>query len=458
MLGRECTGTNEVGLVDWSKLPDVIAVALLTVAFASVARYGRNSVSGVWLIGWLLIVLHFFAFMFLSTPGHWRDLANLVGTAALAFAGVLFMWASVPHRKRTSSYWMLAVLLGTNVLYLGLAVFAPAASWALVLAAALFGALPLAIVLVSLPRFIHPLRWIIAALYAALSIFLLIFQNRHSDGMSLALYAVLFTVYLGCFINCCYAYWRATAGAFITIAGFLTWASVFVVGPCLYTIFPNLHIESEVWNLPKYVVAMGMILLLLEDQIEHNKYLALHDELTGLPNRRLFQDRLASALERARRTGSQAALLLVDLDHFKQVNDTVGHHIGDALLKRVSDAFVGRVRRSDTVARTGGDEFSVILEEPTSREEAMRVSHSLAQLLDNPFQLEGHTVHVGATVGIAVFPQDASDAESLCIAADLRMYAGKHVPRSSSAGESLHAFTPNPFSAADTTNGLQLAE
>jgi diguanylate cyclase (GGDEF)-like protein len=396
--------------------------------------------------------------MFLSAPGHWSDLANLVGTVSLACGGVLFMWASVPYRKQTSSRWMLAVLLGTNTFYLGLSVFEPAASWALVLAAALFGALPLAIVLVTLPWFIHPLRWIIAALYAALSIFLLIFQYRPGNGASLALNAVLFTVYFGCFINCLYAYRRATAGAFITIAGFFAWASVFVVGPCIFTIFPNLHIESEVWNLPKYVVAIGMILLLLEDQIEHNKYLALHDELTGLPNRRLFQDRLVSALERARRTGSQAALLLVDLDHFKQVNDTVGHHIGDELLKRVSDAFVGRVRRSDTVARTGGDEFSVILEEPTNREDAVRVGMSLAQLLDNPFQLEGHSVSVGASVGIAVFPQDASDAESLCIAADLRMYAGKHVSRSSGAVESPHSFTSDPFSTATTTTGLQLAE
>jgi diguanylate cyclase (GGDEF)-like protein len=149
---------------------------------------------------------------------------------------------------------------------------------------------------------------------------------------------------------------------------------------------------------------------------------------------------------------------LVDLDHFKQVNDTVGHHIGDELLKRVSDAFVGRVRRSDTVARTGGDEFSIILEEPTSREDAERVGHSLAQLLDNPFELQGHIVRVGATVGIAVFPQDASDAESLCIAADLRMYAGKRVPSISSAGESPYSFAQDLFSTANTKTGLQLAE
>jgi diguanylate cyclase (GGDEF)-like protein len=169
-----------------------------------------------------------------------------------------------------------------------------------------------------------------------------------------------------------------------------------------------------------------MILVLLEEQIEHNKYLALHDELTGLPNRRLFQDRLGGALERARRTGSHAALLLVDLDQFKHVNDSLGHHAGDQVLKRVGKVFSERVRRSDTVARTGGDEFSVILDDPTSREDAERVGNSLIELLNQPFELGDQTVQIGASVGLAVFPDDALDAEGLCIAADLRMYDFKH--------------------------------
>lgn len=446
-------------MVDWSKVPNVCAVALLTLAFASVARYGRTPTSGLWLIGWLMIVLHFFAFLFLAAPGLWGNFATFVGASALACAGMLFMWASVPYRHLTSSRCMLAVLLGTTTLYLGLFIFEPTVSWALVLAATLLGILPLAVVLVSLlSGFSHPLRWASTALYVALSIFLLIVQNRPDDGMSLAINGVFFTVYFSCFIYSLYFYWRATAGAFITIAGFLGWAAVFVVGPLIMALFPNFHLESEVWNLPKYVVAVGMILLLLEDQIEHNKYLALHDELTGLPNRRLFQDRLANALERARRTRSQTALLLVDLDHFKEVNDTVGHHIGDELLKRVGDVFVGRVRRSDTVARTGGDEFSVILEEPTSREDARRVGESLVQLLDNPFDVEGHKVRVGASVGIAVFPQDASDAESLCIAADLRMYAGKHVSTSSAGRKSPHSFESHPLLAVRAKTGLPLAK
>jgi diguanylate cyclase (GGDEF)-like protein len=222
--------------------------------------------------------------------------------------------------------------------------------------------------------------------------------------------------------------------------------------------YPHLHVESEVWNLPKYVVAVGMILLLLEDQIEHNKYLALHDELTGLPNRRLFQDRLAITLERSRRSGSQTALLLIDLDDFKLVNDTVGHHVGDELLKRVGSLFLGRVRRSDTVARTGGDEFSVILEEPMSRADAIRVSRTLSELLENPFEVNGHTLRVGASVGIAVFPDDANDAESLCIAADLRMYAGKQASKERAGFNPQQPFQPGSVSGSEPSSGLQLAE
>jgi diguanylate cyclase (GGDEF)-like protein len=295
------------------------------------------------------------------------------------------------------------------------------------------------------------------ATYCGLSAFLLFFQNQPGNGLDLAVNAILFNVYLGCCVHFWFAYRRASAGAFVTMAGFLAWASVFALGPWIAWSWPNVQIESEVWNLPKYLVAVGMILLLLEEQIEHNKYLALHDELTGLPNRRLFQDRLNSALERARRTGSQTALLLIDLDQFKQVNDTYGHHAGDVLLQHVSRVFSGRVRRSDTVARTGGDEFAIVLDEPISRIDAERVSHSLMELLDEPLQLGERTIRIGASIGIAVYPEDASGAEELCIAADLRMYEFKH--------RSGHMPPPRPqpqsvvpFSATEAAARLQRAE
>lgn len=412
-------------MVNWIELPDLLAVALLAGAFASVARRGHTSVSRIWLTGWLVIVLHFAAFLFVGTPGVWGNLAEAVGIAALTSAGLLFMWSTIPYRRQSSSRWMFLGLVLTNTLYIFLLDDCLHADWALTPVAALLGVVPLTIALATLPKLKHPLRWAVVALYCALSIFLLFFQHRPGNGSALGMDAVLTTVYLGCGIHFFFAYRRATTGAFITIAGFLAWASVFVISEAMAAFWPQVHVESGVWNLPKYVVAVGMILLLLEDQIEHNRHLALHDYLTGLPNRRLFQDRLTGALERARRAKATAALLLIDLDRFKEVNDTLGHHVGDLLLQRVGQIFSGRVRRTDTVARTGGDEFSIILEEPTSRQDARRVGESLIKILQEPIVLDEHIARVGASIGIAIFPDDAADAESLCIAADLRMYEEK---------------------------------
>jgi diguanylate cyclase (GGDEF)-like protein len=412
--------------VDWSKLPDLGAVALLACAFASVARRSPTQLSKLWLTCWLRIALYFAAFFFAPVPGMPGEAARVIGLAAMIWAGVLFLWATIPYHGKPSSRWMLAILLGVPALYVGLITISPAASWALVPAAALFGVMPLTLALLELRRLNHPLRWVTVSLFCALSAFLLTVQGRPGNGAELAVNGVLFTVYLDCCIHFWYVYRRASAGAFVTVAGFLAWAGVFAMKDTFAVLWPNLYSDSELWRLPKYVVAVGMILLVLEDQIEHNRFLALHDDLTGLPNRRLFYDRLASAIERARRSGTQAALLLVDLDEFKQVNDAFGHHVGDLLLKAVGKMFTERVRRSDTVARTGGDEFSIVLEEPTSRADAERVGQSLIQLLSEPLELEYHAVHTGISVGIAVFPEDALTMESLCIAADLRMYDGKH--------------------------------
>lgn len=445
-------------MVDWSKLPDLGAVALLTLAFASVARHVKATASPIWLTGWLLVAIHFAAFMFLGAPGHWADLASFIGLAALSSAGVLFMWAAVPHRtKQRSSRWMLIALLVVYTVYFGLLIIEPVASWALPPTAALVGILPLSILIVAFRQFRHPLRWAVVGLNVILSVFLLIFQNRADIGPTLAFEAVLFIVYLGCAIHFWYSYRRATAGAFITIAGFFAWAAVFVAGPCIMLYFPNLRLDEEVWNLPKYVVAVGMIMLLLEDQLEHNKYLALHDELTGLPNRRLFQDRLDSAIERARRTGSHVALLLVDLDNFKLVNDTAGHHAGDQLLKHVGSLFTGRVRRSDTVARTGGDEFSIILEEPMTRADAARVGKTLSKLLDEPVTFGGKELRVGASVGIAVFPDDAADSEALRISADLRMYAGKSAAKENGSEPAAPPIKRKAPTSIKSGSGLQTA-
>ena len=412
-------------MMNWNQLPDLAAVVLLTCAFASTVRRSRTLSADFWLIGWLLVAAHFAASLFLHIPGTVGSAAMYSGTISLVIAGVIFQSAVIPHGNEPSWRWMPLLLAAANTLYMILLIHENLPAWAMNATAALFGAGTLAITLAALKRINSRLRWATVLLNSSLSAFLLYFQHRPGNGSYLAFNAVLFTVFLGCSINFLFAYRKPTTGSVISIIGFFNWAAVFVIGPWLYYYYPAIHVESEVWNLPKFVVAVGMILLLLEDQIEHNKHLALHDVLTGLPNRRLFEDRLSNALDRARRTGTQSALLIIDLNRFKQVNDIFGHHVGDLLLQRVGAIFAGRVRRSDTVARTGGDEFSIILEEPASRAEALHVSQALLELLHEPLQLDNHTVRTSASIGIAVFPEDAAEMEALCIAADKRMYEDK---------------------------------
>lgn len=413
-------------MLNWSAIPDLAGVVLLTIAFASVARRNPTPESKLWLTAWVMIGLHFIASVFYNLPNAWGALAGVLAVSALIWAGLLFMWASVPDRHEGHSQLLVVALLVLNTFYLAALNIGPAASWALDPLASLLGGVPLTIAAVNWRKFNHRLRRGMVAHYFALSIFLLLVQHRPGNGDFLAENAVLFTVYFGCCLHFFFMYRRETTGAFITIAGFLTWALVFVIGPAIEMYFPSLHVQNEVWNLPKYLVAVGMILLLLEEQIAHNQHLALHDALTALPNRRLFHDRLATALGRAKRTASCAALMVIDLDGFKDVNDSLGHHAGDLLLQRVGAICSARVRRSDTVARTGGDEFCVILEGISGRQEALDFGHSLMQLLGQPHNLGDHNVRVGASIGIAVFPEDATDLTTLCIRADQRMYETKH--------------------------------
>lgn len=424
--------------MDWTTLPDLVCVTLLICAFASISRNSHTQQTKIWLIGWVLIATHFGMAMFANLPGFAGDLGAWTDLSALNAAGMLFVWAAVPYRQKVSSRWMLTVLLGSGTLYVGLITMGSPPVWVLDISVALIGVLPLVVTLLTMQQFQRPERWVLVGLYCALAVFGLVVQSR-PDGPSLTLNGLLVTTYLCCCIMFWFAYRRWTTGSFITILGFLAWSQVFVVGTVLQDYWPHIHVESEVWNLPKYVVAIGMILLMLEDQVAHNRHLALHDELTGLPNRRLFQNRLENALNRAERSGDAVALLLIDLDNFKLVNDAEGHHIGDEVLKRASSIFLTRIRISDTVARTGGDEFSVILEGPITRAQAEDVAASLRLMLTETFEVAGRPVQIGASIGLAMYPEDAGEPESLRVAADLGMYAEKHVSRERRRNDGLSA-------------------
>ncbi|MFZ2855782.1 MAG: diguanylate cyclase [Rhodocyclaceae bacterium] len=162
---------------------------------------------------------------------------------------------------------------------------------------------------------------------------------------------------------------------------------------------------------------------------ERIAHLANYDALTDLPNRRLFFDRLGQALALAQRADQSCALLFLDLDRFKEVNDRHGHEAGDQLLKAVAERLRGLVRESDTLARLGGDEFTAILSGVGGRDDCARVAEKIIATVSRPYPLAACEACIGVTIGIALFPDDASDSEGLVSAADLAMYAAKTAGR-----------------------------
>src|SRR5438477_9462565 len=162
---------------------------------------------------------------------------------------------------------------------------------------------------------------------------------------------------------------------------------------------------------------------------ERLQYLATRDALTGLPNRLLLQERLAQAIAHAKRSAGRVGVLFIDLDRFKNVNDTLGHRIGDELLKRVTAALSRTLREADLLARLGGDEFMVIIEELDDAEVLNGIAHKLLEAISQPFEIEEHEIFVTSSIGISVYPDDSDDPDELLKHADVAMYRSKELGR-----------------------------
>jgi len=176
-------------------------------------------------------------------------------------------------------------------------------------------------------------------------------------------------------------------------------------------------------------VGISVDITMRKEAEERLSFLANHDALTGLPNRILFSDRLQHAMARAHRDILQMAILFLDLDQFKNINDTLGHTMGDSLLQSVGDRLLRHIRESDTLARWGGDEFILLLEKIRSAEEAVQVAQRILRVFAVPFTLDGHEISVTASIGISMFPQDGREVQNLLKNADAAMYCAKELGR-----------------------------
>ncbi len=192
---------------------------------------------------------------------------------------------------------------------------------------------------------------------------------------------------------------------------------------------------SAVWVLESITLLEGVLegtIIDITDRKraqEQMEYQAYHDALTGLPNRLLFRDRIGVALAHARRYSRVSAVMFLDLDQFKLVNDTLGHTVGDRLLQVIATRIVTCVRGEDTVARMGGDEFTILIGDLTDRKGAAAVAQKVLEAVRHPVVLDEHELYLTTSIGIAIFPEDGADAETLLKNADRAMYRAKELGR-----------------------------
>jgi len=408
-------------------LPDIAGMLIMIGVLLWLRRAYRDARVDLWMIGLTFILVEAIA------AAMFRSKAYTLATHMLALdsyvlAGVAFGWAArkdvLPGNRRipfsilpATPLFMLATIYGLDVtnptpyLYLSLASLIAGIAYMLF---AVKSGLRYRLALVA----IHMAIWIPIVVFAVHR------QSRWLVYWGLACLYLLVALSFRTLVR------RDRIGGIVIVTGFIFWAICFFLHPLVRELPDYTGIVEQLWNYQKFFVILGMLLVLLEEQTRRCQEEAMHDPLTALPNRRLFDDRLAQALERSRRTGMSAALFALDLDNFKQVNDTHGHRVGDMVLIQAADALRGKVRSSDTLARYGGDEFSIIVNDLMRREDCERIAESLRSAVEGVRLPPGGPRRLTVSIGYALFPDDAPVAVSLCEAADHNMYAQKAHNRS----------------------------
>jgi len=542
---------------------NIVVLSFFVLLFSSIYRRRQSQRLRLWIAGWLCAVAHFVILLWQPASQQASRLVDIASTSALMFCGICFVLSAKAIEARQARRIVAASLI-VPILALTVCIALQIHSLSIYLALDLAGQ---AAGIVLLWRY-SPNRLIVAIPCTLLilacsqwSAFEL--SGRHSNSALSVILMELFALFAMFFA---YDFRRRSAGVGTTMVGLLAWALVFPLSTLSASHWPTFAIGSEMWNIPKIVVAFGMLVVLFEDELnfaegEREQYrslfdgnpvpmwifdkdsmhlleanlaaireygwsrqelpqltvsdlvassetspvglvelnwrlagsavaeseasqiiigekevrassmrlqtqegqeifaevilqrvgfhgnearllmardvttqvrdheqlihLANHDPLTGLPNRLLLGDRMRSAVATALRHGTKTAIVCLDLDRFKHVNDTYGHAAGDSCLKEVASRLRQRLRSVDTAARTGGEEFVIILDDIGNLFDAERVANDLLFTLSAPHTYEGEKIQLTASIGIALFPDDGEDASLLWSMADAAMYRAK---------------------------------
>ena len=532
-----------------NELLDILIIGCLVLLFGSTYRKRATLLVRCWCIGWLLILIHYSVQLFHPRDVFAQDLLSIISVGALFACAVMFLLPtgnkSEERSLRNFALPLVAAITATVITALQVYDVRATTPYYLLIACGQFALIAYAV------RFHRSRKRVLAMLILAVmaSSLWMLWTIAHTR-LDVCVSALLMQFYLAVAIVYLYEFRRISGGMLTVSLGLFAWAAVFPSAEFCDHLGIIARISSELWNVPKYFVAFGMVLALLEEEIiaanaaskqyrmlfeanphpmwiydreslafqsvndaalsqygyTRQQFLAMtlmdirptedfetvvkelkraepaqqltgpwlhqkrdgsfiqvdiatrhmqsdgrdlafslvqdvtdrqrlheqlvhqanHDILTCLPNRGLLEERMHQTLAHARRHGRRAALLCLDLDRFKQVNDTYGHNAGDACLVEVARRLAVRIRGIDTVARAGGEEFSVLLHEIDTRADAQRVAADLLAVIAKPIEADGHTIELTSSIGIAMYPADGQDADTLWRNADWAMYRAKH--------------------------------
>jgi diguanylate cyclase (GGDEF)-like protein/PAS domain S-box-containing protein len=521
---------------------DILILGLLVVLFASIYRKRASTRLRCWVIAWVLVLAHFTA---LLLPVG-QTLIDSLSISTLLLSGLCFLLSASAVFESQVGRVLAALGIGVpGLFYVNYVVFGGSRRWPLYLAAL---AVTVAGTVLAWKLCRERIRvWeVITLTFVAVGVWSVtgIAQGQLDQGIL----ALLFEVFLVFAALYWFDFRRTSTGVLTAILGLIAWALVFPVSQLCAWLAPAAQIPAELWNVPKFFVAFGMIVTLLEDEFmsaarameryrllfaahphpmwvhdpetlsilevndaavahygySHEEFVSMtlrdlrptedvgailrensganstrltgpwrhrrkdgsyiqvdmashfidfhgrkctfvlvqdvtdrqqmheqlvfqahHDLLTGLPNRLLLEDRMQQSLAQAARYGQHAALLCLDLDRFKQINDTFGHAVGDVCLQEVVKRVSGRLRAVDTFARTGGDEFVIVLGELSNRNSALMVARSILESINRPIDAEDGSFDLSASIGISIYPDDGTDPSQLRRLADAAMYRAK---------------------------------
>ena len=539
---------------------DILILGLLVVLFASINHNRASTRLRCWVIAWVLVLAHFT--VLLLPLG--QTLIDSLSTSTLLLSGLCFLLSASAVFESQVDRGLAALGIGIpGLFYVNYVVFGGSRQWPLHMAAlAVTAAGTVLAGMLCRERIrvwgVITLTFVVAGVWSAIGIA----QGQPDQGIL----ALLFEVFLVFAALYWFDFRRTSTGVLTSILGLIAWASVFPVSQVCAWLAPTAQIPAELWNVPKFFVAFGMIVTLLEDEFlsaarameryrllfaahphpmwvhdpetlsilevndaavahygySHEEFVSMtlrdlrptedvgailrensganstrltgpwrhrrkdgsyiqvdmashfidfhgrkctfvlvqdvtdrqqmheqlvfqahHDLLTGLPNRLLLEDRMQQSLAQAARYGQHAALLCLDLDRFKQINDTFGHAVGDVCLQEVVKRVSSRLRAVDTFARTGGDEFVIVLGELSNRNSALMVARSILESINRPIEAEDGSFDLSASIGISIYPDDGTDPSQLRRLADAAMYRAKQ------AGGSQYVLVSSQCSGTD---------